>query len=181
MGKGVRFRQSSPPPSFALISLGQPPLGPAREQTLTLLPSTEWEGKGWAAQPGVPARERSAEMTVADEGPGPKHGGLGLGEGWLEGQGVSRGSLSPDQPGCKSPSFTAAAGGAQDRKWSLPSLLKGTSRNKQVLGSVERSELRAFLLVSYLARKTRVQASCLLPLKYPAGFPLAVRMMELGP
>lgn len=45
---------------------------------------------------------------------------------------------------------------------------------------MEKSKLRASPLVSYPARKTHVQASCLLPRQHPAGFLLPVRTVELG-
>lgn len=67
---------------------------------------------------------------MAAEGPGPRHGDLGLGEaeGWLGGQRVSRGSLSPAPAWVSEPSFTAATGRAQGRKWPFPFLLKGLAR-----------------------------------------------------
>lgn len=72
------------------------PWAPAREQTRTPLPSTEWEGKGCGrpsqeSQPGN--RIKSGRMAGAAEGPGPGAGTWGwggLGVAWRsrEGQGA---------------------------------------------------------------------------------------------
>lgn len=69
-------------------------------------------------------------MTGAAEGPGPRHGDLGLGQargrGGPGGQGGSRGSLSPAPLAVKVRSLAAAAGGGTQWEMALPALfLKG--------------------------------------------------------
>lgn len=114
------------------------PLGPAREQTLTPLPSTEWEGKGSAAPARSPSQgtdqERMDGMMGATEGLGPRHEGMGTsGWGGLRGgqevEGGAGGCLSPAQPGCESQESSSCNWrGHTVGNGLAPLLLKGTSQ-----------------------------------------------------
>lgn len=80
--KGGSLSTPCPPRPLLLAPAG--PLGPAAEQTLAPLPSTEWEGKGRVDRPGARAREQDQELMRC--GVGGSCGGLqSTGEGARQG------------------------------------------------------------------------------------------------